>query len=104
MTDLRTRMRIYDAAPAPDYWSEIELRASAAPKAVRPNRRTERALLLAAALLLVLTISAAVAVGSDVVELPWLDESPTPSVSAIPISPEPSASMLPALRLPANRA
>jgi hypothetical protein len=30
MTDLRTRMRIYDQAPAPEYWDEVVRRASGA--------------------------------------------------------------------------
>jgi hypothetical protein len=72
-------MRTYDQAPAPDYWSEVQLRASSAPGDARPERSARPALLLVAALLLLLTISAAVAVGSGVVELPWFDESPTPS-------------------------
>lgn len=80
MTDLRARMRVYDLAPAPYYWREVELRASAAPEATRPDRGGPRALILAAGLLVVLVISAAVAVGSGIVDfLP--DETPTPAPS-----------------------
>jgi len=66
----------------------------------RSGRSARPMLLLVAALLAILTISAAVAVGSGVVELPWLDESPTPTVAPTPDSPEPSASMLPGLGMP----
>lgn len=52
----------------------------------REMRRREQsawpALLLVAALLAILMISAAIAVGSGLVKLPGLDESPTPSPSA----------------------
>ncbi len=52
----------------------------------REMRRREQparpALLLVAALLAILMISAAIAIGSGLVELPRLDESPTPSPSA----------------------
>jgi hypothetical protein len=76
-------MQVFDQAPAPDYWSEAELRASAAPQAARPGRSARPALLLAAALLVILTISAAVAVGSGVVDL-WPVESPIPSAAESP--------------------
>lgn len=83
MTDLRARMRIYDQAPAPDYWSEVELRASTVSAAEPPHRSAWSALLLVAALLTILMISAAVAIGSGVIELPWVVESPTPSPAAL---------------------
>jgi hypothetical protein len=70
----------------------------------RSGRPARPALLLVAALLATLAISAAVAVGSGVVELTWLDASPTPSAAEsdapTPGSPQPSASMLPNLSLP----
>ncbi len=83
MTDLRTRMRIYDQAPAPDYWSEVELRASTRPEATPPHRLGRPALLLVAAVLGIVAISAAVVVGSGVVD-PWPVESPTPSAVESP--------------------
>jgi hypothetical protein len=79
MTDLRARMRTFDQARAPDYWSEVELRAATATPAARPDRGTRRVLILVTAVL-VLTISAAVAVGSGAVDL-WPVESPTPNPS-----------------------
>jgi hypothetical protein len=100
MTDLRGRMRIYDQAPAPDYWSEAELRASAIPQ---PERSARPTLILVGALLAILLISAAIAVGSGVIELPSLDESPSPSAvaSIAPTSsPEPSAATPAPLGLP----
>lgn len=73
----------------------------------RSGRLARPALLLVAVLLAALAISAAVAVGSGVVELPWLDESPTPSaaetVRPTGGSPEPSAALLPDLPLPGTR-
>ena len=48
----------------------------------RSERSSRPALLLAAALAAILAISAAVAVGSGLIELPWLDRSPEPSPSA----------------------
>ena len=48
----------------------------------RSGRSSRPVLLLAAALAAILVISAAVAVGSGLIELPWLDESPTPAPSA----------------------
>lgn len=99
MTDLRARMRIYDQARAPDYWTEVELRAATPPQTARPDRGARRALLLVGVVLAMLTVSAAVAVGSGVVEIPWLIESPTPSTqehaSPTPGSLEPTASLLP---------
>jgi dipeptidyl aminopeptidase/acylaminoacyl peptidase len=88
MTDLRARMRVYDQAPAPDYWSEVRLRASAAGGSAVPDRSTRPMLLLAAALLAIVAISAAVAIGSGVIELPRFVVPPVPSPSA----PEPSPS------------
>jgi hypothetical protein len=59
----------------------------------RPDRSSRPVLLLAAALAAILAISTAVAVGSGVIELPWLDESPIPSPSAAAsASAEPSPS------------
>lgn len=83
MTDLRARMRIYDQAPAPDYWSEVELRAATVSAAAPPDRSARSALLLVAALLTILVISATVAIGSGVIELPWPVESPTPSPATL---------------------
>ncbi len=59
----------------------------------RSERSSRRTMLLVAALAAILAISAAVAVGSGVIDLPWLDESPTPSPSAsASASSEPSPS------------
>ena len=89
MTDLRTRMRIFDQAPTPDYWSVVELRASAASAgAARRNRDSRPALLLVAALLAILVISAAVVVGSGLVKLPVLLPLPSPSGSPGPTTTE----------------
>jgi Tol biopolymer transport system component len=66
MTDLRDRMRIYDQAPAPDYWSEVELRASTV-SAAAPHRSARSALLLAAALLLALAVGGAALALSGIV-------------------------------------
>lgn len=92
MTDLRARMRIYDQAPAPDYWSEVETRAATVSAAAPPDRSARSARLLVAVLLTILTISAAIAVGSGTIELPWPVESPIPSPSAAPPSPSAPAS------------
>lgn len=68
----------------------------------RPQRSARPTLLLAAALLAILAISAAIAIGSGVIELPWVvDGSPTPNPSpaaseplepspTLPVSSEPS--------------
>ncbi|HEX5578389.1 MAG TPA: hypothetical protein VFY43_01855 [Candidatus Limnocylindria bacterium] len=67
----------------------------------RSTRSWRPALLLVAALLAVLTISTAVAIGSGIVKLPWPTESaaPGPTGSAVQ-SPEPSVPTLPDLGLP----
>lgn len=70
MKDLRTRMRIFDQVPAPNYWDEIELRASIAPEAASPDRRVRPTLLLVAALLLALIMGGAALVLSGNVEPP----------------------------------
>jgi len=46
---------------------------------MRPGRSSRPALLLAAALLLAITIIGAVAVGSGLIEPPWVNPSPTPT-------------------------
>jgi hypothetical protein len=79
-------MRIFDQAPAPDYWGEVETRASTVSAAAPPDRSARSARLLVAALLAILTISAAIAVGSGAIELPWPVESTIPSPSAPPPS------------------
>lgn len=73
MTDLRDRMRIYDQAPAPDYWSEVELRASTM-SATAPHRSARSALLLVAALLLALAVGGAVVALSGIVHAPGRSE------------------------------
>ena len=71
MTDLRTRMRVFDQAPAPDYWNEVELRASTgAMGAARTDRSSRPMLLLVAAALLALAIGGAVLVLSGIVVPP----------------------------------
>jgi hypothetical protein len=82
MTDLRARMRALDQLRAPDYWSEVELRASAAPDATRPDRGPRRTRLLVAALLAILAVSTAVAVGSGLIKLPVILPAPSPSAAA----------------------
>jgi len=94
MTDLHARMRIYDQAQVPDYWSEVQLRASTTSDAARPDRGPRRALLLAAALLTMLAILAAVAVGSGLVKLPPIVPVPSPSPSP---SASPSAQATPSV-------
>ena len=93
MTDLRTRMRIYDQAPAPDYWSEVELRGSSGSVGTAPAARSARPLLLLAAAVLLLTLTvggAALALSRLVVPPPDspADPSATPVASA---SADPSA-------------
>ena len=90
MTDLRDRMRIYDQAPAPDYWDEVELRASSGSVGTAPPARAARPfLLLAAAMLLALTVGGAALALSRLVD-------PAPPVPPDPLatsaSPVPSAS------------
>jgi Tol biopolymer transport system component len=71
MTDLRARMRTYDRAPAPDYWNEVELRASSASVGTAaPARSTRPLLLLAAAMLLALAVGGAAVVLSRIVDPP----------------------------------
>ena len=71
MTDLRSRMRIYDRAPAPDYWTEIELRASSASvRTAAPARSARPLLLLAAAMLLALAVGGAALALSRLVDPP----------------------------------
>jgi hypothetical protein len=73
----------------------------------RSGRLARPSLLLVAALLATLAISAAVGIGSGVLRLPRLDESapPNPAESIRPTggSPEPSATLLPELSLPGSR-
>ena len=53
-------MQIYDRAPAPDYWNEVELRAApASAAAAAPPRSARPVLLLAAAMLLALVVGGA---------------------------------------------
>ena len=71
MTDLRDRMRIYDQAPAPDYWNEVELRAASGSVETAPPARSARPfLLLAAALLLALAIGGAALALSRLIDPP----------------------------------
>lgn len=71
MTDLRARMRIYDRAPAPDYWNEVELRASSGSVGTAaPARSARPLLLLAAAMLLALAVGGAALVLSRLVDPP----------------------------------
>lgn len=77
MTDLRDRMRIYDRAPAPDYWNEVELRASSrSVGAAAPARSARPLLLMAAAMLLALAVGGAALALSRLV-----DPSPDSSVT-----------------------
>jgi N-acetylneuraminic acid mutarotase len=77
MTDLRTRFKTLDALSAPDLWYSIEERAMA----MQPARRSNRWVLVAVVLLLVLAIGGAVLVGSGIIKLPVVVE-----VSANPIA------------------
>ncbi len=71
MTDLRDRMRIYDQAPAPDYWIEVELRASSGSVgSAAPARSARPLLLLAAATLLALAVGGAALALSRLVDPP----------------------------------
>jgi Tol biopolymer transport system component len=72
MTDLRDRMRIYDQAPAPDYWNEVELRASSRSVGTAAPARSARPLLLlaAAAMLLALAVGGAALALSRLVDPP----------------------------------
>jgi len=83
-------MRSFDQAPAPDYWSEVELRASASAGAARRERASGLAVLIVAALLAVLAISAALVVVSGLLKLPAV--LPLPSPSGSPTSPVASPS------------
>src|SRR6266540_2032450 len=57
MTDLHTRFRTLDDLPAPDLWPEVEAKASAAE---RPGVRSLPWLLIAATLLLTVSLSGSV--------------------------------------------
>ena len=71
MTNLRDRMRIYDQAPAPDYWIEVELRASSGSVGTAaPARSARPLLLLAAAMLLALAVGGAALALSRIVDPP----------------------------------
>ena len=72
-------MRIYDQAPAPDYWNEVELRASARSEETAVRARSARTLLLlaAAAMLLALAVGGAALVMSGILEPPALPAGST---------------------------
>ena len=71
---------------------------------LRGRRSWSPVLLLAATLVLVLTITAALAVGSGLIKLPWVDRvlipGPSPTSTAVE---SPSASELPVLNMPGSR-
>jgi hypothetical protein len=71
---------------------------------LRAGRPWSPVLLLAATLVLVLTITAALAVGSGLIKLPWVDRvlipGPSPTSTAVE---SPSASELPVLDMPGSR-
>ena len=92
MTDLRDRMRIYDQAPAPDYWSEVELRASSGSvETALPARSAGPSQLMAAALLL------ALAVGGAALALSGIADPPVPPVPVPSVPPVPSLPPVPLL-------
>jgi hypothetical protein len=110
MTDelLFERLASHDGPAAMDSAFEARLYA-VLEREQRGGRSLRPALLLAATLMLVLAITAAIAVGSGFIKPPWLDRllfpgpSPTsPSLLATPTE-SPSASLLPGLGMPGTR-
>ncbi len=83
MTDLHTRFRTLDDLPAPDLWPEVEAKASAAE---RPGVRSLPWLLIAATLLLTVSLGGAVLIGSGVVKIPVLKIPAPAETSAAPSS------------------
>lgn len=104
MTDERLfeRLAMHGGPADVDHAFEDRLYALLQSEMGRRERSTRPALLLVAALLAILVISAAIAIGSGFIELPWVvDGSPTPSPSAgasepsgpsptLPVSSEPT--------------
>jgi len=75
MTDLQTRFRSLDEQRMPDLWSEIEARAQEAQ--VRPPRALSLSLVVVALLLLALAIGGAALIGSGVIKLPVIVDTPS---------------------------
>ena len=91
------RLVSHDGPAAPD--GDFEARLFATLEGELRRRRSWRlALLLAATLVLVFTITAAIAVGSGLIKLPWVDRlllpNPSPMSTIVPI-PSPTSTIAP---------
>jgi hypothetical protein len=100
MSNVRDRFATLDRIAVPDLWAEVERRAAALGSGERvtsdgiriPQRSvgsSDRTLALLAAVLLVVLLAGAIAIGSGLVHLPQLVPAPGPSLSSPVSAPSP---------------